>query len=120
VSHFHDCIPDARISTRRAVAQKPCEAYEEISRAENRVRSDSQMPVAAAAFDTAVTVAALHDKPTYGIVATDDRVLNPKLARWMFKRSRAKVSEVKASHLVYISHPDAVAPVIETAARALK
>jgi pimeloyl-ACP methyl ester carboxylesterase len=53
-------------------------------------------------------------------VATDDRVLNPKLARWMYKRSSAKVSEVKASHLVYISHPDAVARVIETAARAVK
>jgi hypothetical protein len=42
--------------------------------------ADSQMPVAAAAFDTTVTVAAWHDKPTYGIVATDDRVLNPRLA----------------------------------------
>lgn len=82
--------------------------------------ADSQMPVAAAAFDTAVAVAAWHDKPTYGIVATDDRVLNPKLARWMYKRSGTKVSEVKASHLVYISHPDAVARVIETAARAVK
>jgi pimeloyl-ACP methyl ester carboxylesterase len=82
--------------------------------------ADSQMPVAEAAFDTAVTVAAWRDKPTYGIVATDDRVLNPKPARWMYKRSRAKVSEVKASHLVYISHPDAVARVIETAACAVK
>lgn len=88
--------------------------------AQAKYMADSQMPVAAAAFDTAVTVAAWHDKPTYGIVATDDRVLNPKLARWMYKRSRAKVSEVKASHLVYISHPDAVARVIETAARAVK
>jgi hypothetical protein len=36
----------------------------------------------------------------------------------MYKRSRVKVSEVKASHLVYISHPDAVARVFETAERA--
>jgi hypothetical protein len=38
----------------------------------------------------------------------------------MCKRSREKVSEVKASQLVYISHPDAVAWVIETAARAVE
>jgi hypothetical protein len=53
-------------------------------------------------------------------VATDDRVLNPKLARWKSKRSGAKVSEVKAVHLVYISHPDDVARAIETAAHAVK
>jgi hypothetical protein len=38
----------------------------------------------------------------------------------MYKRSRVKVSEVKTSHLVYISHPDAFAWVIETAARAVE
>ena len=79
--------------------------------------ANSQMPVAAAAFDAPVTVAAWHDKPSYGIVATEDRALNPKLARWMYKRSGAKTTEIKANHLVYISQPDAVARVIETAAR---
>ena len=82
--------------------------------------ADSQMPVAEAVFDTPVTVAAWHDKPSYGIVTTADRVLNPMLARWMYKRSGTRMSEIKASHLVYISHPDAVARVIETAARAIK
>lgn len=85
-----------------------------------RYMANSQMPVAAAAFDAPVTVAAWHDRPSYGIVTTADRVLNPRLARWMYKRSGTKVSEIKASHLVYISHPDAVARVIETAARAVK
>lgn len=77
----------------------------------------SQMPVAAAAFDAPVTVAAWHDKPSYAIIATADHALNPALARWMYKRSGARVTEIKASHLVYISHPDAVANVIERAAR---
>jgi pimeloyl-ACP methyl ester carboxylesterase len=79
--------------------------------------SNSQMPVAAAAFDAPVPVAAWHDKPSYGIVATADRALNPMLARWMYKRSGAKITEIKANHLVYISQPGAVARVIETAAR---
>ena len=88
--------------------------------AQARYMADSQMPVAAAAFDTPVRVAAWHDKPSYGIVTTADRVLNPALARWMYKRSGTKVSEIKASHLVYISHPEEVARVIETAARAVE
>jgi pimeloyl-ACP methyl ester carboxylesterase len=80
--------------------------------------ANAQMPVAAAAFDAPVTVAAWRDKPSYGIVATADRALNPRLARWMYKRSGARVTEINANHLVYISQPAAVASVIETAARA--
>jgi pimeloyl-ACP methyl ester carboxylesterase len=81
--------------------------------------ANAQMPVAAAAFDAPVTVAAWHDKPSYAIVATADRALNPELARWMYKRSGAKITEIKANHLVYISQPGAVASVIETAARSV-
>jgi hypothetical protein len=66
-----------------------------------------------------VTVAAWHDKPCYGIIATADRALNPKLARWMYNRSGSKITEIKANHLVYISQPGAVASVIETAARSV-
>jgi pimeloyl-ACP methyl ester carboxylesterase len=78
--------------------------------------ADSQMPVAAAAFSAPVTVAAWHDKPSFGIVATADRALNPKLAHWMYKRSGAEVTEIRGSHLIYISQPAAVAHVIEKAA----
>jgi pimeloyl-ACP methyl ester carboxylesterase len=81
--------------------------------------ANSQMPVAAAAFDAPVTVAAWHDKPSYGVIATADRALNPMLARWMYKRSGAKITEIKANHLVYISRPGAVASVIEAAARSV-
>jgi pimeloyl-ACP methyl ester carboxylesterase len=85
--------------------------------AQAQYMANSQMPVAAAAFDAPVTVAAWHDKPSFGIVATADRALNPMLARWMYKRSGAKITEIKANHLVYISQPGAVASVIEAAAR---
>jgi len=85
--------------------------------AQARFMAHSQVPVAAAAFDAPVTVAAWRDKPSYGIVATADHALNPGLARRMYKRSGAQVTEIKASHLVYVSHPGAVARVIERAAR---
>jgi pimeloyl-ACP methyl ester carboxylesterase len=87
--------------------------------AQARYMANAQMPVAAAAFDAPVTVAAWRDKPSYGIIAAADRALNPMLARWMYKRSGAKITEIKASHLVYISRPAAVASVIERAARSI-
>lgn len=89
----------------------------DVPRAQAEFMANSQVPVAAAAFDAPVTVAAWHDKPTYGIVATADRALNPKLARWMYQRSGAKITEIKANHLVYVSRPGEVARVIESAAR---
>lgn len=87
--------------------------------AQAKYMANSQMPVAAAAFEAPVTVAAWRDKPSYGIIATADRALNPMLARWMYKRSGAEVTEIKGSHLVYISQPLAVARVIERAARSV-
>ena len=81
--------------------------------------ANAQAPVAAAAFDAPVSVAAWREKPSYGIVATADRALNPALARWMYKRSGAKMTEIRASHLVYVSQPGPVASVIETAARSV-
>ena len=81
----------------------------DLPQAKARYLANAQMPVAAAAFDTPVTVAAWRGKPSYGIVATADRALNPKLARWMYKRSGAETTEIEASHLVYISQPAAVA-----------
>jgi pimeloyl-ACP methyl ester carboxylesterase len=80
----------------------------------------AQKPVAAAAFDAPVPHAAWRDKPSFAVVATDDRELNPVLARWMYRRSASVVTEIKASHLVYISQPEAVANVIEHAARSFE
>ncbi len=54
--------------------------------------------------------------PSYGIVATEDRVVNPELQRFMYQRAGARVTELKASHALYISQPEAVAKVIEAAA----
>jgi pimeloyl-ACP methyl ester carboxylesterase len=88
--------------------------------AEAQFMAISQMPVAGAAFGAPSPVAAWHAKPSYAIVATQDKALNPELERWMYARSGAKVTEIKASHAVYISQPRAVADVIEAAARAAK
>jgi pimeloyl-ACP methyl ester carboxylesterase len=75
--------------------------------------------VTLAAFDTKLTAAAWHDKPSYAIIATQDQALNPEIAHWMAKRAGSRITEIKSSHAVYIAHPRDVARVIETAARAV-
>jgi pimeloyl-ACP methyl ester carboxylesterase len=92
----------------------------DLPKAQAEFMAHSQMPVSGAAFNAKLTVAAWRDKPSYAIIATEDRALDPERARWMAKRAGSKVTVVKASHAVHISHPRAVARVIETAARAVK
>jgi pimeloyl-ACP methyl ester carboxylesterase len=92
----------------------------DLPKAQAEFMARSQMPVSGAAFKARLTAAAWRDKPSYAIIATQDRALNPESARWMAERAGSKVTVVKASHAVHISHPRDVARVIETAARAVK
>jgi pimeloyl-ACP methyl ester carboxylesterase len=101
-------------------AKFPADVAADVPLAQAKYMADAQMPVAAAAFEAPVTVAAWHDKPSYALIATDDRELSADLAHWMYARSRAKVTEIKASHMVYISQPKAVAAVIGEAAANLR
>jgi pimeloyl-ACP methyl ester carboxylesterase len=90
----------------------------DVPASEAKFMAHSQVLVSAAAFTATVTTAAWHDKPSYGIVPTADRILNPELERSLYKRAHAKVTEVKgSSHSVFLSHPRDVAAVIEQAAR---
>jgi pimeloyl-ACP methyl ester carboxylesterase len=84
--------------------------------AEAQFLADSQQQLGEKAMAAPATAAAWRTKPSYAILTTEDHVISPDLQRWMYKRSGAKVTEVAASHAVFISQPDAVAKVIETAA----
>jgi pimeloyl-ACP methyl ester carboxylesterase len=77
----------------------------------------SQMPVAGKAFGTPITDPAWKSKPSYAIVATQDRMINPDLERSMYQRAKSHVTELKGSHVIFISQPAAVAKVIEAAAK---
>ncbi|WP_212004964.1 alpha/beta hydrolase [Chitinophaga sp. HK235] len=68
-------------------------------------------------FATPITNAAWRNKPTYGIVATEDKSINPDIQRNMYKRSNTRVTEIKGSHAVYVSQPQKVAAVIMQAAK---
>ena len=77
----------------------------------------SQQPIVGACFGTPVTEAAWKDKPSYGIVATEDKAINPDIERNMYKRAHTKITEVKGSHAIFISNPEAVAQVIINASQ---
>lgn len=77
----------------------------------------SQVLTNSAAFGQKVTSPAWKTKPSWGIVATEDRAINPDLERFMYQRAGSHVTEIKGSHAVYISRPKDVAAVIELAAQ---
>ncbi|HSD39057.1 MAG TPA: alpha/beta hydrolase [Rhodocyclaceae bacterium] len=78
---------------------------------------DSQVPVALAALKAKMTTAAWKTKPSWYVVATEDGAISPELLRKTAKRINARTTEVKGSHVVFLSQPKAVADVIDAAAR---
>ena len=85
-------------------------------RAEYMARS--QVMAAASVFTTPLTQAAWRTKPSWGIVAGNDKIINPDLERWYYTRAGSHTTEIAgASHVVYESHPQEVAAVIANAAR---
>ena len=80
--------------------------------------ADSQVPWGVAALEGAVTEAAWRKKPSWYLVATDDRMIPPPAQQFMAKRAGATVVESKGSHAIYVSKPEVVASIIKSAASA--
>ncbi len=77
----------------------------------------SQVFNAADNFKAVLTTAAWRSKPSWMLVATKDRTINPDLERWYAERAKCHKVEVSgASHAVYVSRPKEVAALIEEAA----
>lgn len=79
--------------------------------------ADSQVPWGVDALNGAVTVPAWKSKPSWYLVATDDRMIPPPAQQSMAKRAGATTVEIAGSHAIYVSQPDAVVALIEQAAR---
>src|SRR5580700_246165 len=76
----------------------------------------SQVPISTDSFTHQVKSPAWKNKPTWYMVATADRAINPDQERMMAKRAKAKTVEVNASHVAYMSRPKEAAKLIEEAA----
>jgi len=78
--------------------------------------ADSQVPWGAEALNGTISHAAWRAKPSWYLVAAEDKMIPPPAQRFMAKRAGSTVVEVAGSHAIYVSQPDAVAKLIKTAA----
>jgi len=76
----------------------------------------TQKPIIGSVFGASVTQAAWKTIPSWYLVAQNDKAINPELERFYAKRMKATTVEVASSHAPFISHPAAVAKLIEQAA----
>jgi pimeloyl-ACP methyl ester carboxylesterase len=79
--------------------------------------ADSQVPWGVEALNGAVSEPAWRSKPSWYLVATDDRMIPPPAQREMSERAGSSVTEAPGSHSIYISQPRAAADLIAQAAR---
>jgi len=81
--------------------------------------ADSQVPWGVEALGGTINEPAWKTKPSWYLVATDDKMIPPPAQRFMSGRAGSTVVEAAGSHAIYVSQPSAVAALIEKAARAV-
>jgi pimeloyl-ACP methyl ester carboxylesterase len=81
--------------------------------------ADSQVPWGVGALTGTISEPAWKAKPSWYLVATDDRMIPPEAQRAMSKRAGSTVTESKGSHAIYLSQPEAVAAIIRQAAQSV-
>jgi pimeloyl-ACP methyl ester carboxylesterase len=82
--------------------------------------ADSQVPWGVEALSGSISVPAWKNKPSWYLIATDDKMIPPPAQQFMSKRAGSTVVEAKGSHAVYVSKPEAVAAIIDKAAKGVK
>jgi len=82
--------------------------------------ADSQVPWGLEALGGEISQPAWKAKPSWYLIATDDKMIPPDAQRSMAKRAGSTVVEVKGSHAIYVSQPEAVAALVEQAAKSVK
>ena len=88
----------------------------DVSIAEALVMAATQKPIASVAFEQAPDNIAWKTIPSWYLVSQEDQAIPPELQRFMAKRMGARTTEIKASHVPFISHPSEVVKTIEAAA----
>jgi pimeloyl-ACP methyl ester carboxylesterase len=82
--------------------------------------ADSQVPWGVEALSGKISEPAWKTKPSWYLIVTDDKMIPPDAQRFMSKRAGSTVAEVKGSHAIYVSQPEAVAALVEQAAKSVK
>ena len=79
--------------------------------------ADAQVPWGVEALSQTISEPAWRNKPSWYLVATEDRMIPPPAQRSMSERAGSTVVEVEGSHAIYVSQPEAVADLIKEASR---
>jgi pimeloyl-ACP methyl ester carboxylesterase len=89
---------------------------QDVSIAEALIMAATQKPISGMAFEQALDHVAWKTIPSWYLVSQEDQAIPLELQRFMAKRMGAKTTEIKASHVAFISHPSEVVKMIEAAA----
>ncbi|CAH0343372.1 alpha/beta hydrolase [Rhizobium sp. CECT 9324] len=91
----------------------------DVSDAEVALMRDSQVPINMSAFGTKLENAAWHTKPSWAVIATEDKAFDQAMLIHMAERIKAKITKVSASHALFMTQPRAIADTIDQAAKAV-
>jgi pimeloyl-ACP methyl ester carboxylesterase len=91
----------------------------DVRKAKAEFMANSQVPWGVQALEGAISEPAWRTRPSWYLIASDDKMIPPAAQHFMSERAGAKVVEVKGSHAVYVSKPRAVAKLIESAVDAV-
>lgn len=83
---------------------------------EKELLTATQGPIAAAAFGATITAAAWKSKPSWLVIAANDRAISPELEKAKAVALKATAVTLASSHVAMLSHPREVAELIEQAA----
>lgn len=81
---------------------------------------DSQVPINLSVFGTRLSQAAWHTRPSWAIIAKEDKAFGAGMLLHMAKRIGATITEVPGSHAVFMTQPKAIARVIDRAAQSVE
>ena len=91
----------------------------DVSEAKASFMADSQVPWGLAALGGKISEPAWRTKPSWYLIATEDKMIPPPAQRQMATRAGATIAEAAGSHAIYVSKPEAVAALIAEAAKAV-
>ncbi|MBB5535800.1 alpha/beta fold hydrolase [Rhizobium giardinii] len=91
----------------------------DVSDAEAAFMSSSQVPINMSAFGTKLENAAWRTKPSWAVIATEDKAFDQAMLIHMAERIKAKITKVSASHALFMTQPKVVADTIDEAAKAV-
>lgn len=89
----------------------------DVSDADVAFMRDSQVPINMSAFGTKLKNAAWRSKPSWAVIATEDKAFDQAMLIHMAERIKAKITKVSASHSLFMTQPTVVADTIDQAAK---